>query len=652
MKGMIPGLILGAVALMTMGAATARADATIFDIQLGVYPENTVVEADGVVVTAVGFWGFYVQEPNPDPTWGRQYSGIWVFTASNHTVHKGDVVNVKATYQEYFGLSELDASLTGGFVNYVGPGTIPDPVPCLISEVNDTGAYAEAYEGVLIRVDRSDNTLYSYAPNSFNEWYLRTNNNATGDSLLIDSFSAKSGDDFEYAIPAPGTQISFVQGVLGYDHNQYKLAPRNCETDLGTPCKPSLRGAYATSTTTMNCQFSITVDEASSENVNNYELASGRTILTVSRDNNNHKIVHLTTEALGNGNPEQIIVSGVLGETGGLVMDPGQTADFRTGITPIYQIQFVSNPNSNDASPLVGQVVTVQGRVTAIDGSYYYLQDGDGYAWRGLYSRVARNGPIRERDEIQVTGQISEYYGATELNYKPGCDNFQNLGRSANPVTLNTVVASQIPYRGTKIAEPYEFCLVKLNNATMDSLPGVAGPYFGEWLLRQVTNPVFPDTAGCDLDGITPTSYDPCPLNRIDMTGILGYAFNAYRIFPRTGRGGDINEIYHAPGCPTTDVEPAPVAAGLRLEQNQPNPFTPETSIRFALPRSGRVNLEVLDVAGRMVRQLASGSLEAGEHVFVWDGTNDAGHRVSSGTYFYRLRSDGKELSRKMVRME
>ena len=81
------------------------------------------------------------------------------------------------------------------------------------------------------------------------------------------------------------------------------------------------------------------------------------------------------------------------------------------------------------------------------------------------------------------------------------------------------------------------------------------------------------------------------------------------------------------------------VPASFALYPNVPNPFNPETVIRFALARESQVRLEVFDVVGQRVRTLRAESLSAGEHQAVWDGRSDSGERVSSGVYFCRLQA-------------
>lgn len=87
----------------------------------------------------------------------------------------------------------------------------------------------------------------------------------------------------------------------------------------------------------------------------------------------------------------------------------------------------------------------------------------------------------------------------------------------------------------------------------------------------------------------------------------------------------------------------------LVLEQNVPNPFNPRTSIRFYLPARSEVHLDVYDVRGALVRRLAQGVYDIGPHAVDWDGTDNSGGRVASGFYVYRLVTDGRALSRKMM---
>lgn len=105
-------------------------------------------------------------------------------------------------------------------------------------------------------------------------------------------------------------------------------------------------------------------------------------------------------------------------------------------------------------------------------------------------------------------------------------------------------------------------------------------------------------------------------------------------------------------GTPTgVAVDPETVAPAIRLRPAYPNPFQAQATIAFELARAADGTLTVFDVQGRRVRELRRGFLPAGLHRVLWDGRNEAGLAVASGTYFYRLESEGTRLTRKLVLM-
>ena len=85
------------------------------------------------------------------------------------------------------------------------------------------------------------------------------------------------------------------------------------------------------------------------------------------------------------------------------------------------------------------------------------------------------------------------------------------------------------------------------------------------------------------------------------------------------------------------------------LEKNYPNPFNSGTIIPFSLSSETEVHLQVFDVLGRPVVNLAVGRLQAGRHGVNWEGRDTRGQLVPSGIYFYRLRSGNRAESRKMT---
>lgn len=82
----------------------------------------------------------------------------------------------------------------------------------------------------------------------------------------------------------------------------------------------------------------------------------------------------------------------------------------------------------------------------------------------------------------------------------------------------------------------------------------------------------------------------------------------------------------------------------------EPNPLNPLTTIRFDLSHAASVTVDVFDVAGRRVRTLVDGTLAAGVQAIPWNGDDDRGASVSSGTYFIRARVDQEvSMARAMV---
>jgi Ca-activated chloride channel homolog len=114
--------------------------------------------------------------------------------------------------------------------------------------------------------------------------------------------------------------------------------------------------------------------------------------------------------------------------------------------------------------------------------------------------------------------------------------------------------------------------------------------------------------------------------------------------------GGEQYEIADT----ATIIESAPsLPAQSWLEPNFPNPFNPETTIRFRLDEAASVTLTIFDVAGRRVRTLVEQRRHlASAYDVVWNGRDEAGERVASGVYVIRLRAGTGLQTRKMLLMK
>lgn len=103
---------------------------------------------------------------------------------------------------------------------------------------------------------------------------------------------------------------------------------------------------------------------------------------------------------------------------------------------------------------------------------------------------------------------------------------------------------------------------------------------------------------------------------------------------------------------PTAVADPQIPAVETALNSAYPNPFNPSTTLSFSLKEAAFTSLDIYNQKGQLVKSLVNSDLEAGTHKFVWNGDDNQGSKVSSGLYFYRMRSGKFSSTRKMVLMK
>ncbi len=107
--------------------------------------------------------------------------------------------------------------------------------------------------------------------------------------------------------------------------------------------------------------------------------------------------------------------------------------------------------------------------------------------------------------------------------------------------------------------------------------------------------------------------------------------------------------VHMTVGATALENPAANLPATLQLSQNYPNPFNPVTRIEYALPQKQEVTLSVYNMLGQKVTTLFSGPQNAGIHRVEWNGTNRNGNMVGSGVYIYKLETEKKSITRKML---
>jgi flagellar hook assembly protein FlgD len=87
----------------------------------------------------------------------------------------------------------------------------------------------------------------------------------------------------------------------------------------------------------------------------------------------------------------------------------------------------------------------------------------------------------------------------------------------------------------------------------------------------------------------------------------------------------------------------------LNLKQNYPNPFNPSTNIEYDLSEAGEIKVEIFNVIGELISTIVNEYQRPGKYTVKWDGTDDSGGKAASGVYFYRVTSNEKLQTRKMI---
>jgi photosystem II stability/assembly factor-like uncharacterized protein len=87
----------------------------------------------------------------------------------------------------------------------------------------------------------------------------------------------------------------------------------------------------------------------------------------------------------------------------------------------------------------------------------------------------------------------------------------------------------------------------------------------------------------------------------------------------------------------------------IMLYHNYPNPFNSQTTIRYAVKRSGSITIRLFNILGEEVRKFHLEHDRSGEYEIRWDGKNQKGGEVSSGVYFYRLETPHYTVTKKLI---
>ncbi|MDB4125708.1 T9SS type A sorting domain-containing protein [Candidatus Marinimicrobia bacterium] len=277
------------------------------------------------------------------------------------------------------------------------------------------------------------------------------------------------------------------------------------------------------------------------------------------------------------------------------------------GTLTIAEIQ-----GQSDASPYENQFVTTSGTVMAKNANGFFIQDAAA-GWSGIWVLDFGSANTSVGDEIEVSGQVIEYFDLTELDISDGSSNILSSGNTLfNPVVISSP------------SEEFESVLVKVSGVC-DVLPNE----YGEWTLSGTTIDDY--FYGENWDN---GSFMPMIGNEYTITGPLNYAYSTFRVNPRNA--DDIEDGI---------LSSSNVIENFSILEAYPNPFNPTLTIEFSTLNTELIEVSIYNIMGHKVENLFSGIVESNQlQTLNWDASN-----YSSGDYLVQLKSENQFKTHKIT---
>ena len=578
-------------------------------------------------------------------------------SAAFPTLFEGDLIQATGYIDEY---STGPANMTELFITE--PINIIDfeqPLPA-IDTVN-TGdllwpTTAEQWGNVMVRIEDGIVT------NNDLQYEVFAVDDGTG-SVLVDDDSDSIATYFETVGPPPvGSLVQSMEGWLYHhygsnaDSTAYKLCPLYVEdiefgsgppsiTDLSRePCAPTA----SDNEVAVSC---VILDNSTiSEALIHYSVDGGDyvSVAMASADDStftgvipvaNTNTVYYYITATDDGADQSELKTSVY---------PNNTDHDQLGfhVSDNLTINMVQEtPWSSGNTLYEGCTVTLTGSVTADTAQYtsdyssYAFQDGTGQ-WNGLVFDTEEMAIVTRGDEVSVTGLVTD--NDPDWDFKFGGNTrlinaTVTVTSTGNDTPAPTGVSASDLSQTAEEVESYEGVLVKLENVTVSSVNAY------DWSITDASGmeALIDEDMGTMGAGIAMSELvEGQQLSYI--MGIFNYSFGTYKVQIR-----DVADIGTTVGI-DDDVKVNPYEYA--LHDNFPNPFNPETQVRFTLGAQENVKLVIYDIMGRQVRTLANGdSFNSGFHVLNWDGRDNVGEKVATGMYIYRIKAGDFIADKKML---
>lgn len=542
------------------------------------------------------------------------WSGIMVYVPSalgDFPVDLGDSLGITATVSEYYGNTELGVADTND-IERLGSTDVPPVSVISTAHLDTTGTSsfpvdsAEAYEAVLIQVQNAFVTDEGDASN----WEISD----------ADGYVKVRHNTYYTYTPLLGDFLN-VSGIVQTHYNLYKITPR-MDDDIEALGAGRITVAYSVSRTGIDICFTRDVETTTAGNTSNYEIIPAVAITGASLDAEDHSLVHLITGAQTDALPCTLIVDGVEDIGGNAIHD---TTTFYSGFVPIQTIQSDTVPGDPEfASFWDGRTLTITGIITAetdcFPFDWYWIQQGEG-PWSGLMAmHTGHPYPSERGDSVVIACQIQEYNGMTET----GAILYYNIESSGNTIEPTDVNSGDLNAATGAAAEQWEGVLVKVDSATV--VNEGTDPGNSSWNIDD-------GTGQCIVGNWDAYAYVPDSGNVVTVTGVTRYTGGNFNLYPRD----DDDVVLISQGVAGT-VE------GYFDIKLQLNPASVASRVLLVIPEKSPVDLSVYNLAGRRIADIRKGVLGPGVYEFTWDT-----RKIPNGIYFYRLKTEDRNLVRKVV---
>ncbi len=576
-------------------------------------------------------------------------SGLWIQGVAAPAL--GTSVVIQGAVQEISG----NTTITSVVITSSSAGNMPAP------EILTTGtAGTEDYEGVFTQVIEATCTSID-VPGQY--WYV----NNGGTSLRVDALGAT------YA-PTLGS-VYTVTGPMSGNSDFLGIVPRDLGdiTFVTDPVAPTIVLVDAQGPTSIVITFSEAVQQTSAENTSHYSV-SGSSVTGASRIPGQMHMVELTVTYLTTG-LHTLTVDGVTDLFGNSMDNVQVDFQFYGGNVPPGYYDGTAGLIGEDLQSALHNIIDNHNAVsyTYLWTAFYTTDDKpDGTVW-DMYSDVPGGTPpyVYEFGIDQTGGGATE---GTGYNREHSWPQSWYGGSSPMYTDLFIIYPTDVRVNGMRSNYPYgevgTASWTSLNGSKVGSCiyPGYSGTVFepiDEYKGDFARSYFYMGARYFGEDGSWPGSpqVDGAQLLPWAQALMLEWHFNDPVSTKEIDRNDDVfaiqnnrNPFIDRPdfvlkvyGSELSSAPETVVAATILLHQNVPNPFNPSTTISYELKEAGPVELQVFNVAGRMVRNLVREEQAAGPHQMNWNGRSQDDQSCAAGVYFYRLRTDGGDETKRML---